>query len=579
MKKKILPFLFSLCLLSGCGETEVKQPEEHTHSYGEWRVTKEATCKEAGLKERKCTGCENTETEEVAKLSTHSFGSWNETAATCKNDGKKERICSVCGQKETEVLTKLTTHTFGEWQETPATCIADGKKERFCSICGTKEFETLSKTDTHAYVDAQDQTNAVTPTCKDTGIVITECSVCGAKSTRVADKTNNHVWGKWSETTPATHSSKGVETRTCNVCNSVETRDIERTPGHIFGDTPVETFNGDYDLAPYEIYNCEADNAKKIVWSATSFTPDTLYKMYNDEPNIKYENGIQLGGRPINNAVEINTTGWGGSTAPKLDTNVPGSFIEYNINVKTAISNVTLSALLTPNTCHGGLFLKDEYDRYPGLFPDSTSSTGYRIADFRYIVRVNDVDIELDASRNIATEDAQEKGWYDFPCTFDLKTGINSIKIIQSGGYQSTFHKFALTSADTVEEVIPEPSEGFKVILQPDQHIKSLTVYADEKCYYRDSGTEVDGTITFYSRNKDGRKIKDGEGVTMFSVETVEGFKVKEVRQISLGAKAYEAVQTPFETSSLTDRDGVYRITKITNDVTFAILTEEIDFM
>ena len=160
MKKKILPFLFSLCLLAGCGEKE-KEPA-HEHSYGDWSITKQATCKEAGSKERKCTGCDDVQTEVIEKLTTHSFGNWDETAATCKVEGKKVRTCTVCGEKEEEVLPKLTTHN---------------------------------------YVDAADQTGAVAPTCKDTGTVITECSVCGVKSTRVAPKTENHDWGEWSVNT------------------------------------------------------------------------------------------------------------------------------------------------------------------------------------------------------------------------------------------------------------------------------------------------------------------------------------------------------------------------------------------
>ncbi len=64
--------------------------------------------------------------------------------ATCKEDGEKEIKCTVCGQTSTEALPKLTEHTWGEWEVVvPATPIADGKKARECKVCGKKEADKV----------------------------------------------------------------------------------------------------------------------------------------------------------------------------------------------------------------------------------------------------------------------------------------------------------------------------------------------------------------------------------------------------------------------------------------------------
>ena len=53
-----------------CGGCKDKQNEE-PHTYGDWKVTKEATEKEAGEKAHTCTVCGYTETAEIAKLPTN----------------------------------------------------------------------------------------------------------------------------------------------------------------------------------------------------------------------------------------------------------------------------------------------------------------------------------------------------------------------------------------------------------------------------------------------------------------------------------------------------------------------------
>ena len=62
--KKVLAILTTIVLLALCfvsceqGGTQDQTPE-HTHSFGEWSITKNATCTEDGVKTRYCSCGEN----------------------------------------------------------------------------------------------------------------------------------------------------------------------------------------------------------------------------------------------------------------------------------------------------------------------------------------------------------------------------------------------------------------------------------------------------------------------------------------------------------------------------------------
>lgn len=88
------------------------------HTFGEWKVTKEATETHEGERQRTCSVCKYVEKETVAKLEhTHKFNSWIVTKeATESEEGEKERTCSVCKYVEKDIIPKLEhTHIFGEW--------------------------------------------------------------------------------------------------------------------------------------------------------------------------------------------------------------------------------------------------------------------------------------------------------------------------------------------------------------------------------------------------------------------------------------------------------------------------------
>lgn len=114
------------------------------HSWGEWQVIKSETCVQPGTKERVCSVCGKTESEEIAPNGKHNyengrctvcsalqpgashehiFGEWTVVKqATCLEKGERTRVCD-CGARETE-STPLALHDY---------------KDGVCSVCGNKK--------------------------------------------------------------------------------------------------------------------------------------------------------------------------------------------------------------------------------------------------------------------------------------------------------------------------------------------------------------------------------------------------------------------------------------------------------
>lgn len=77
-----------------------KSVDIHEHTYGDWSITKPATCTEDGIKERKCSLCGNIETETILAAG-HTYSTeWTiDKEATETEEGSKSHHCTVCGEK------------------------------------------------------------------------------------------------------------------------------------------------------------------------------------------------------------------------------------------------------------------------------------------------------------------------------------------------------------------------------------------------------------------------------------------------------------------------------------------------
>ncbi len=155
------------------------------HSYGEWGVTKPATCTVPGERTKTCAGCGDVITETVPATGHNHIttvtaptctekgyttftcvcgdtyvGNYVDAKGhievithavdpTCKNEGRTEgKHCSVCNEVlvESQTIAKLA-HTFGAWTTSKVpSCTAEGEEARMCAVCGTSETRPLAKT-------------------------------------------------------------------------------------------------------------------------------------------------------------------------------------------------------------------------------------------------------------------------------------------------------------------------------------------------------------------------------------------------------------------------------------------------
>lgn len=128
-------YVYRVC--RNCGRIEKTGASAHRHTWGDWKVTKKATCKANGTQTRTCTGCGKEETESIPKSSAHKFGDWEVTKeATCTKDGKEKCYCTVCGASKTRIISKLG-HSYGEFEIiVEATDCSKGRRASKCERCG-----------------------------------------------------------------------------------------------------------------------------------------------------------------------------------------------------------------------------------------------------------------------------------------------------------------------------------------------------------------------------------------------------------------------------------------------------------
>ena len=155
---------------------------EHTHTWDEGKITKEATCTRKGEKTYTCSACGATKTEEIP-LSEHKEVKDAAVESTCTKAGKTEGShCSVCGkilkeQKETP----LKDHTWDEGKITKAsTCTKKGTKTFTCTVCGKTRNQEVSVV-AHKFTTWKTTTAATAlASAKQTH----KCSTCGKTETR-----------------------------------------------------------------------------------------------------------------------------------------------------------------------------------------------------------------------------------------------------------------------------------------------------------------------------------------------------------------------------------------------------------
>ena len=136
----------------------------HTHSWDEGTVTKEATCKEEGIRTYHCTveNCDETKTEIIAKAA-HTPESIAAVEASCTETGLTEGSkCSVCGEilKEQEIVEKKdhTPADAAEENRVEPTWKKAGSFDSVirCSVCGTEISSTTETIPAKGQKDLQE---------------------------------------------------------------------------------------------------------------------------------------------------------------------------------------------------------------------------------------------------------------------------------------------------------------------------------------------------------------------------------------------------------------------------------------
>ena len=262
------------------------------HDYSdEWTVDVEAACND-GSKSHHCTRCDaKTDITVIPATGKHSFGDWKITkAATCTATGTKTRTCSVCKKVETQTIEALG-HTEVTDKAVAATCTKTGLTEGIhCSVCDAviKAQEVIPAKGHTEVID-----KAVAATCTKTGLTEgIHCSVCDAviKAQETVPATGKHSFGNWKITKAATCTATGTKTRTCSVCGKVETQTIAKT-AHKYVNTVVKPT---YTAQGYTLHKCSV--------CGTSYK-DT----YTAKLTLAKVTGVKLGGRAAD-ALRVNWT-------------------------------------------------------------------------------------------------------------------------------------------------------------------------------------------------------------------------------------------------------------------------------
>ncbi len=240
MKKTFLfaTIILSLILIISC------QPEvKHEHKWGEWTVSKEATCTESGISIRKCISCgeQDEETSQIKALG-HKLGETATTvdkAATCGEDGSETYSCTRKGCDYTEKKTVPATgkHTYGDEQTKAATCTEDGKKYQICSVCDNEKVNEVIEALGHKLGETA-TTVTKAATCGKDGSETYSCTREGCDYTekKTIPATGKHTYGE-EKTKDATCTEDGKKYQICSVCNNEKVNEVITASGHIWSPT------------------------------------------------------------------------------------------------------------------------------------------------------------------------------------------------------------------------------------------------------------------------------------------------------------------------------------------------------
>ena len=261
MKQKGKLLTCILCVMLGIccvlGFSSCKKDCKSGHTWGEWSVTKAATCVEEGERVHTCTKCKTAETEKIGALG----HDWAE--ATCVTP----KTCKRCSATEGEPL----AHTFDQEVANEKTLKSAGSCDtkpvyyRSCK-CGAVDTNADNTFEGVANGHEFEKKSEAQATCTEPGKAVYRCKSCGTEETRVSGSALGHKWvaatcttaeycsvckkegvpalgHTWEysadESIEATCYAEGKDVTKCSVCGETHTDVVPKT-AHNFGElTPT----------------------------------------------------------------------------------------------------------------------------------------------------------------------------------------------------------------------------------------------------------------------------------------------------------------------------------------------------
>ena len=270
----------------------------------------------------------------------------------------------------------------------------------------------------HTWGEKYDEVPA---TCSAKGSYKQKCTVCQYEKTVETDKID-HTWGEWDIKSAATCEAAGSKERECTVCHEKETARVAKLD-HVYGDV-VNSYAAGEGYVAAKSYNCSLCNKSALRWSALDFDATLSDSgLEKNADNVRFKSG---------------------SVENKGNTEVTGSHIVYKVNVKEAVASASLAFKVKNSGGNNG--------KAPVFGPiPNDSSVGYiKQADgslvestHRYGLKVNGVEYFL--GEDDYGDQSSKTGWFDWPVSFPLEAGVNTIDVFAYRGYRANMYEFQLT--------------------------------------------------------------------------------------------------------------------------------------
>ena len=266
---------------------KINSPKEVEHIYGNWVVTKSATCTTTGIEKATCKNCGKVETR-IIKATGHTYKD-TVVSPTTTQRGYTLHTCSKCGNSYKDNYTDIKKQLQSIIITVKPSKLQYYRNDKI-DTAGIKVIANYSdgsqKVVTPWKVSgttAQLGKQIITVSYSENGVIKTT-----SYEIKVIEKEVAHVYENWIVTKSATCTTTGIEKATCKNCGKVETRIIKAT-GHTYKDTvvsPTTTQRG------YTLHTCSKcgnsykDNytdVKRQLQSITISVKPTKLEYYRDD--------------------------------------------------------------------------------------------------------------------------------------------------------------------------------------------------------------------------------------------------------------------------------------------------------